>query len=310
MSRLTKDLVFTAINELKENHLDVTVIALRDQLNGRGSYSTISKYLKEYLEQNVEEVEQAAEAAIPTVDSLNVPAEIRQQAVEAAEKQLVILYSEVEKTFLSSKLKIQEDFDDRVSQVKAELAKKIEEVEQVVLVSEKQEKQIESLTEALEAERVRALAELEQANTDKSAQLAKITKLEILNDEAKKSTKQLNIQIVEARDALVAEKTEHAVTGHALDSANLSKGSLENQLQRANNLEREQIKKTSELENEIKTTNMALNTANETRDSYKTAKKDLAQQLRETENKLIELTTQNKMYQTQMKQKPETPEKN
>jgi hypothetical protein len=305
MSRLTKDLVFTAINELKEKNLDVTVIALRDQLNGRGSYSTISKYLKEHLEQNVEEVEQTAEAAIPTIESLNVPAEIRQQAVEAAEKQLVILYSEVEKSFLSSKVKIQEESDERVSQVRAELAKKTENYDEVVLVSEEQEKQIEKL----EAERDKALAALAESEKLNAEKLAKITKLEILRDEAEKTNKKLDKQLIEARKELAAEKTDHAVTEHALNSANMLKGGLENDLQRADLCEREQIKKTSQLENEIKTTNMSLNTANEARDSYKTANKDLVQQLRETENKLIELTTQNKMYQTQMKQKPETPEK-
>jgi hypothetical protein len=291
MSRLTKDLVFTAINELKEKNLDVTVIALRDQLNGR--------------EQNVEEVEQTAEAAIPTIESLNVPAEIRQQAVEAAEKQLVILYSEVEKSFLSSKVKIQEESDERVSQVRAELAKKTENYDEVVLVSEEQEKQIEKL----EAERDKALAALAESEKLNAEKLAKITKLEILRDEAEKTNKKLDKQLIEARKELAAEKTDHAVTEHALNSANMLKGGLENDLQRADLCEREQIKKTSQLENEIKTTNMSLNTANEARDSYKTANKDLVQQLRETENKLIELTTQNKMYQTQMKQKPETPEK-
>lgn len=297
MSRLTKDLVFTAINELKEKNLDVTVIALRDQLNGRGSYSTISKYLKEYLEQNVEEVEQAAEAAIPTIESLNVPAEIRQQAVEAAEKQLVILYSEVEKSFLSSKVKIQEESDERVSQVRAELAKKTENYDEVVLVSEEQEKQIEKL----EAERDKALAAMAESEKLNAEKLAKITKLEILRDEAEKTNKKLDKQLIEAREALAAEKTDHAVTEHALNSANMSKGGLENDLQRADLREREQIKKTSQLENEIKTTNMSLKAANESRDSYKAANKDLALQLRNAETKLIELTTQNKMYQTQLK---------
>lgn len=291
MARLTKDAVFTAIEELNKSETDVSVITLHKHL-GRGSFSTISKYFNEYRAEHEEAAEQAEQEAVPTIASLGVPAELHKQVIEQAEEQLAVLYANIEQTFLSAKIRIQEESDNKVSEIKEQLEEKTEECNSVIAVSDDQELQIENL----ESERDMVTAALDKVNQESKAQLARVAELELLLVESNNRNELLETQVTNAQDALSDSKTACALIKQSFEVSQQSLVKLESDLSDSVNSERKLAEENHMLKLKLENAECDIVKEIGRQEASSLELKDLQQKLHDVEIQLTTVTTQNSMY--------------